>query len=38
MARVSDFLSSRLGGKRDIVVTISVWCMCMRPCVRICPD
>ena len=38
MARVSDFLSSLLGGKRDIVVTILVRCMCMRPCVRICPD
>ena len=25
MARVSDFLSSPLAGKRDIVVTILVW-------------
>ena len=38
MARVSDFLSSLLAGKRDIVVTILVWRMCMRPCIRICPD
>ena len=30
MARVSDFY---LAGKRDIVVTILVWCMCMRPCI-----
>ena len=34
MARVSDFLSNPLAGKRDIVVTILVWCMCMHPCVR----
>ena len=37
-----QFLSSPLAGKRDIVVTIFVRCMCMRPCisasVRICPD
>ena len=33
MARVSDFLSSPLAGKRDIVVTILVWCMCMPPCI-----
>ena len=26
------FLSSPLAGKRDIVVTILVWYMCMRPC------
>ena len=36
------FLSSPLASKRDIVVTILVRCMCMRPCirasVRICPD
>ena len=36
------FLSSPLAGKRDIVVTILVRCMCVRPCVpasvRICPD
>ena len=29
-------------GKRDIVDTILVWCMCVSPCasvsVRICPD
>ena len=25
------FLSSPLVGKRDIVVTIFVWCMCMSP-------
>ena len=30
------FLSSPLEGKRDIVVTILVRCMCMCPCVR--PD
>ena len=36
VARVSDFLSSPPAGKPDIVVTISVWCMCMRPC--ICPN
>ena len=28
------FLSSPLAGKRDIVVTILVLCMCGRPCVR----
>ena len=37
-----SFLSSPLAGKQDIVVTILVRCMCMRPCirasVRICPD
>ena len=38
MAGVSDFLSSPLAGKRDIVVTILIWWMCMRPCVRVCPD
>ena len=36
------FLSSPLAGKRDIVVTILVRCMCVRLCirasVRICPD
>ena len=35
-------LSSPLAGKRDTVVTILVWCMCLRHCVRasvrICPD
>ena len=39
---MGNFLSSPLAGKRDIVVTILVWCMCVRPCVRasiqICPD
>ena len=30
------FLSSLLAGKQDIVVTILVWCMCVRPC--ICPN
>ena len=34
MATVSDFLSSPLAGKRDIVVTILVCCMCMHPCIR----
>ena len=34
MARASDFLLSPLAGKRDIVVTILVWCLCMRPCIR----
>ena len=34
MARVSGFLSSPLAGKRDIVITILVWCMCMHPIVR----
>ena len=38
MDKVSDFLSSPLAGKRDIVVRILVWCMCMRLCIRICPD
>ena len=28
------FLSSPLAGKGDIVVTILVRCMCVRPCVR----
>ena len=28
------FLSSPLAGKRDIVVTIFVRCMCVRQCVR----
>ena len=28
------FLSSPLAGKRDIVVTILVRCMCVGPCVR----
>ena len=28
------FLLSPLAGKRDIVVTILVRCMCMRQCVR----
>ena len=36
------FLSSPLAGKRDIVVTILVRCMCVRQCVcasiQICPD
>ena len=40
------FLSTPLPGKRDIVVTILVRCMCVHPCirasvrasVRICPD
>ena len=27
------FLSRPLAGKRDIVVTILVRCMCMRPCI-----
>ena len=31
-----SFLSSLLADKRDIVVTIFVMCMCVRPCVR--PD
>ena len=31
--RNSFFLSSPLEGKRDIVVTILVRCMCARPCV-----
>ena len=39
---ITILLSSLLAGKRDIVVTILVWCMCVRPCicasVRICPD
>ena len=29
-----SFLSSPLAGKRDLVVTIFVRCMCVRPCVR----
>ena len=32
----TSFLSSPLAGKRDIVVTILVRCMCVRPCFR--PD
>ena len=32
------FLMSPLAGKQDIVVTIFVWCMCVRPSVRICLD
>ena len=28
------FLSSPLTGKRDIVVTILIRCMCVRPCIR----
>ena len=39
---IISFLSSPLPGKRDIVVTIFVRCMCVHPCVcvsvRICPD
>ena len=33
---IKCFLSSPLSGKRDIVVTIFVRCMCVLPCVR--PD
>ena len=33
---VKGFLLSLLAGKRDIVVTILVRCMCVRQCVR--PD
>ena len=32
------FLWSPLVGKRDIVVTIFVRCMCVHPSARICPD
>ena len=46
VVNIYQFLSSPLAGKRDIVVTIFVRCMCVRPCVsasmcasvRICPD
>ena len=31
---LASFLSSPLAGKRDIVVTIFVWCMCVCPCVH----
>ena len=37
-----DFCRARFTGKRDIVFTIFVWCICVRPCisesVRLCPD
>ena len=33
-----SFLSSPLAGKRDLVVTIFVRCMCVRASVRNCPD
>ena len=32
--KISEFLSSPLAGKRDIVVTILVWCMCLCLCVH----
>ena len=38
IGRKGCFLSSPLAGKRDIVVTILVWCMSVRASVRICPD
>ena len=31
LKKYDHFLSSPLAGKRDIVVTILVWCMCMGP-------
>ena len=34
----TEFLSSPLAGKRDIVVTILIWCSCVRVSVQICPD
>ena len=41
-ARMTSFLSSPLAGKRGIVVTSFVRCMCVRQCirasVRICPE
>ena len=30
---LETFLSSPLTGKRDIVVTILIRCMCLRPCI-----
>ena len=32
----TNFLSSPLAGKPDIVVTILVWCMCVRLRMRLC--
>ena len=31
---ISSVIFVEPAGKRDIVVTISVWCMCVRPCIR----
>ena len=36
---IGSFLSSLFAGRRDLLVTTFVRCMCVRPCVRpVCPD